>query len=198
MSTNYYISSIPEGTLTSTNTNSISSCWVDTGFNKYNSKAYNYYSPINNECITFGGNITDTTWYPSTPNWDGQILKKLEEIIKNLEKKPAKLPSFPHSNVYIDAEHTLHMELAMAGYSKDDITVDISRTNELYIKAIAKEPRKDVCFLHTGIKNKDIDIQLQLDSVYDGEVATVEFSNGILKITVPRKSEYKVKRLTVS
>lgn len=178
--------------------------------------ATNYTLSNVNNCTTYGN--TDllwkeykTTWYPldTTPIeyhnhyhydtiWKEYKVKQVvEEVVKTLGKEAIKMPSFPHSDVWLDANYVLHIQLAMAGYPKDNITVDISKSNELYVKASIPNEDSKRAYLYNGIKKKDIDFTLKLDSIYDSEKASVKFDNGLLTVSIPRKEEFETKRLTL-
>lgn len=146
-----------------------------------------------------GCNQIDTT---STLSFGTDALKKLLEqekqsvkIVENPEKN-VKLPTFPHCNAYVvDESSTLVLEFAVAGYSKDRISVTASKSNVLQLKATKAEKKEGITPIQNGISNKEFDITLQFDAAYDLSKSAVELVDGLLKISIPKAEGHEVKKL---
>lgn len=124
------------------------------------------------------------------------IMKNYSSKLSNFQKKDIlKLPDFPHANCWIDDKHTLHLCFALAGYLKENVSVETSKNNEIYIKAKPTKEDSNKIFLERRISNKDIDISLTLDKVYDLEKAEVKFEQGLLTIVIPRSAKAIIKKL---
>jgi len=147
-------------------------------------------------------NATNITNITNTTELSIEALAKLLEkdkqgvkVVENPEKN-VKLPTFPHCNAYVvDGSSTLVLEFAVAGYSKDRISVTASKSNVLQIKATKTEKKEGITTIQTGISNKEFDITLQFDAAYDLSKSTVELVDGLLKISIPKAEGHEVKKL---
>ena len=88
-------------------------------------------------------------------------------------------PSFPpHNIIKLDDTHYV-VELAVAGFSKDEIEIT-TQDGTLTIKGDKKEGQTDVQYLHRGIGTRAFTKQLTIaDTV---EVKGAEFKDGILRV----------------
>ncbi len=88
-------------------------------------------------------------------------------------------PSFPpHNIIKLDDTHYV-VELAVAGFSKDEIEIT-TQDGTLTIKGDKKESQTDVQYLHRGIGTRSFTKQLTIaDTV---EVKGAEFKDGILRV----------------
>ena len=109
-------------------------------------------------------------------------------------------PSFPpHNIIKLDDTHYV-VELAVAGFSKDEIEIT-TQDGTLTIKGDKKEGQTDVQYLHRGIGTRSFTKQLTIaDTV---EVKGAEFKDGILSVGLenvipeakkPRKIEISNKK----
>lgn len=105
---------------------------------------------------------------------------------------------FPPINVFADEESVL-LEVALAGYSKDELSVDIDG-NKIIIEAKpVEEEEKKGKYFKRRIKKQAFKRAYELpNDVYDVNGTTVEFNNGLLAITIPAKKEAStVKRIEI-
>ena len=111
-------------------------------------------------------------------NWDSLVPS-------NLTKECSKMPSYPHSDVWVSNEgKELYMRFALAGYAKDNVNVKAAGNT---IRVIAKsEDEPDVKFVHHGISTKNVDFTLNIDEDFNPQKAKVEFEAGMLTIAIPR------------
>ena len=88
-------------------------------------------------------------------------------------------PSFPpHNIIKLDDTHYV-VELAVAGFSKDEIEIT-TQDGTLTIKGDKKEGQTHVQYLHRGIGTRSFTKQLTIaDTV---EVKGAEFKDGILRV----------------
>lgn len=117
--------------------------------------------------------------------------------------------SFPPMNVfyYADSE-SAEITLALAGYSKDELSVE-ANGNTIIVEATPKAPITDKeekgTYLKRRIHKKEFRRTYALPSTpygtsYDTSKAEVEFKDGLLKICVPAlvKEEPSGKKLTIN
>ena len=93
--------------------------------------------------------------------------------------------NFPPYNIVKTGDFTYDVELALAGYSKDDITVDYA-DNVLTVKSIKKsdESKDEDGVLHRGIAKRYFSKAFTIAD--DVEVRDAELKDGLLKISMER------------
>lgn len=84
----------------------------------------------------------------------------------------------PHNILKLDDNHYV-VELAVAGFSKDEIDITV-KDNTLTIKGDKKETPTDVTYLHRGIGTRSFTKTLTIAETI--EVKGAEFKDGILRI----------------
>ena len=93
--------------------------------------------------------------------------------------------NFPPYNIVKTGDFTYDVELALAGYSKEDITVDYA-DNLLTVKSIKKsdESKDEDGVLHRGIAKRYFSKAFTIAD--DVEVRGAELKDGLLKISMER------------
>ena len=93
--------------------------------------------------------------------------------------------NFPPYNIVKTGDFTYDVELALAGYSKEDITVDYA-DNLLTVKSIKKsdESNAEEGILHRGIAKRYFSKSFTIAD--DVEVKGAELKDGLLKISMER------------
>jgi molecular chaperone IbpA len=93
--------------------------------------------------------------------------------------------NFPPYNIVKTGDFTYDVELALAGFSKDDITVDYA-DNLLTVKSVKKEKSEDGKdgVLHRGISKRMFSKAFTIAD--DVEVKGAELKDGLLKISLER------------
>jgi len=86
---------------------------------------------------------------------------------------------FPRHNVVKVSEETFQIELALAGYSRDDLTVELE--DGLLVISGEKED-SDVEYLHKGISTKKFKRTFRLNE--NVEVADANFVDGMLVVSL--------------
>jgi len=119
------------------------------------------------------------------------VLRDWQNTVVEPKKQLASLPSFPHSDCWLDDDgNQLWLRFALAGYGEDKIKIRASK-NVLRITATG-EKEEGVKFVHHGISKKDVDFSLVVDEVFNLKKAQTDFTNGLLTIRVPRAKEAEV------
>ena len=97
----------------------------------------------------------------------------------------APMANFPPYNIVKTGDFTYDVELALAGYSKDDITVDYA-DNMLTVKSVKKseENADEDGVLHRGIAKRYFSKAFTIAD--DVEVKGAELKDGLLKISMER------------
>ena len=92
--------------------------------------------------------------------------------------------NFPPYNIVKTGDFTYDVELALAGFSKDDITVDYA-DNVLTVKSLrSPDDNKDDGVLHRGISKRYFSKAFTIAD--DVEVKGAELKDGLLKISMER------------
>jgi len=97
------------------------------------------------------------------------------------------MPSFPHYNIVKTADNQYNVELALAGYSKKDIEIEL-KEGVLTIKSVKSKEEKEVednnGVLHQGIAKRYFSKAFTIAD--DVEVKDAELKDGLLKISMER------------
>ena len=93
--------------------------------------------------------------------------------------------NFPPYNIVKTGDFTYDVELALAGFSKDDITVDYA-DNTLSVKSVKKESEKKDAdgVLHRGISKRQFSKTFTIAD--DVEVKGAELKDGLLKVSMEK------------
>lgn len=93
--------------------------------------------------------------------------------------------SFPFYNIFKvqDAPNITYLELALAGYSKDDIAVVVQNGNLAVSTTFTpKAPEGNIEFFERGITKRTFERKFKLPKY--GKVESVSMDNGMLRIKV--------------
>ena len=115
--------------------------------------------------------MVNYTWEHFTPFTLG-----LDETFNRLEAIAGSGTNYPPYNIYNGSNSRTILEVALAGFSKEELSVETER-NVLTISAnkSSKEERK---YSHKGISHKNFSRNWQLAD--DVEVESVDFKDGLL------------------
>ena len=84
---------------------------------------------------------------------------------------------FPRHNIVKVDEETYHIELALAGYSRDDLTLELK---DGVLVVSGEKDDGEVEYLHKGISTKKFSRTFRLNE--NVEVENAKFANGLLVI----------------
>jgi|SRR5210317_723874 molecular chaperone IbpA len=100
---------------------------------------------------------------------------------------------FPHFNIIKVKDDTYNIELALAGYKKDEVSVEV-KDNILSIEGSSED--KEVQFIHKGIAKRSFKKMFQLADYVECESSKLE--DGMLKIKLKHnKPEAKTKSIKI-
>lgn len=126
--------------------------------------------------------------WPASVGFD-RFIHNVEAMLNQAEAST----SFPPHNIIKVEDNKYIVELAIAGFSKDDITIK-TIDGILEIKGQKSNDDKDVQYLHKGIGTRSFIKKLQLAETV--EVRGAQFKDGILTIglenVVPEEKKPKV------
>jgi molecular chaperone IbpA len=93
-------------------------------------------------------------------------------------------PGYPPFNIEQTAEDAFRIELAVAGFSPDDLTIEYKQ-NSLIVTGARKQPDAQRNYLHRGIAERSFERRFGLaDHV---RVAAAKLENGLLTIDLVRE-----------
>ena len=100
-----------------------------------------------------------------------------ENFFHRFHRLPTINAGFPHYNIKKAGENKYILEMAVAGYKKSDINVNV-QDGVLSIEGMSSEDKED--FVHRGIAKRAFKKQLQLSEYVECKVAKLE--DGRLKV----------------
>lgn len=91
--------------------------------------------------------------------------------------------NYPPCNIYRTSDTDYVVEMAVTGFSKDEITVEVDQ-NELVIKAQTKTPNESAAieYIHRGLAARDIEKRFGLTEHM--EVGEAVVANGLLTVYI--------------
>ena len=114
----------------------------------------------------------------------------LDETLNRLETFAGSGTNYPPYNIYNGSDSRTILEVALAGFSKEELSVETER-NVLTISA-NKSSKEEKKYSHKGISHKNFSRNWQLAD--DVEVESVDFKDGLLTITLMKELPEKQKR----
>ena len=97
----------------------------------------------------------------------------------------ANVPAFPHYNIVKQGKNKYDIEIALAGYNKKDITVNLEEgVLSIKSKKEDKEETKDGEVIHKGIAKRYFSKSFTIAD--DVEVKGAELKDGLLKVSMER------------
>lgn len=97
-----------------------------------------------------------------------------DDIFRSLEESP----KFPHHNIIKSSDNEYTVELAVAGFSDEDIIIELNN-NTLTIKG-KLEKNESAVYLHRGIATRSFHKTIRVTDTV--EVVGAELHNGILSV----------------
>lgn len=103
---------------------------------------------------------------------------------------------YPFYNICVDEEGIVTVELAVAGFTQEDLAVFLEG-NELVIKGEIVKQETNKSYSFKGISSKNFERRFKLRS--GSEVSNVRLTNGILEVSIkskeltPERVNFKIK-----
>ena len=115
-----------------------------------------------------------------------------EDLFNRMHSSASIHTSYPPYNIVKETESEWRIEMALAGWSKDDIEIS-TETNVLTIKSKV-EQESDGDFIHRGVAKRSFTKTVNIAD--DVEIGEITHENGLLKIKltkiVPESQKRKV------
>ncbi len=131
-----------------------------------------------------------TPLYRSTIGFD-----RLANMIDNMNGPDTDSGNYPPFNIELLEENNYRLTMAVAGFAKDEITIDV-KDNVLRVKGQKGTPDKENEYLHRGIATRNFERRFQLaDHVI---VKDAEMNNGLLHVELVRELPEAMKPRTIA
>tara|TARA_B100000902_G_scaffold233398_1_gene221317 strand:- start:199 stop:603 length:405 start_codon:yes stop_codon:yes gene_type:complete len=130
--------------------------------------------------------MPNITWEQYTPYSIG-----FNETFQRLEALAGAGTNYPPYNVVNGSDGRTILEVALAGFSREDLKVESER-NVLTVSANKAPPDKERKYAHKGISYRTFARNWQMGD--DVEVEAVEFKDGLLSIILRKELPEKQKR----
>ena len=130
--------------------------------------------------------MPNITWEQYTPYSIG-----FNETFQRLEALAGAGTNYPPYNVVNGSDGRTILEVALAGFSREDLKVESER-NVLTVSANKAPPDKERKYAHKGISYRTFARNWQMGD--DVEVEAVEFKDGLLSIILKKELPDKQKR----
>lgn len=126
-----------------------------------------------------------------------QFWEDFDNIFRNFNHRVNE--RLPHFDLYKDDEGKLTLEIAMAGFRKDEIDVEqashvlIITANPAPLRKVRESVRK---YLHTGLSRRPVKLQFPMD--INWELKQVSFCDGILKFEIQTQEVNVPKKIAIT
>ena len=115
-----------------------------------------------------------------------------EDLFNRMHSSASIHTSYPPYNIVKETESEWRIEMALAGWSKDDIEIS-TETNVLTIKSKA-EQESDGDFIHRGVAKRSFTKTFNIAD--DVEIGDITYENGLLNIKLTKIVPESQKRKT--
>jgi len=122
-----------------------------------------------------------------TNDLTGDFLKDMGFIFDNPEKEVKK---YPLTDIATDSNDNLIINIAIAGFSKNDIDIELEG-NLLIISGSKEKIVEDLEYHQKYISSKDFSRNIELSKEYSDSEIDAEIKDGILKIKIPKAEKPK-------
>ena len=120
----------------------------------------------------------------------------LDDIFHRLESMSSTNTNYPPYNLIKVDNTTYEIEIALAGFSKDEITVE-TETNVLKVASKTKTGAKEqVTYLHNGLSKRAFTNTWQLGD--DVKVSDVSYTDGLLTVKLEKIIPEHQRKITYS
>lgn len=128
--------------------------------------------------------------YRSTVGFD-----RLFQMLDNVAGVDAEAPTFPPYDIEKVGENSYRIVMAVAGFSKDDLNVEV-KENTLSVKGTKPDESASAEYLHRGIAKRNFERRFQLaDHV---QVTGADVVDGLLYVDLVRELPERMKPRTIA
>jgi len=127
--------------------------------------------------------------FPLTHNRN--IFEEMDRLMSSSFKSDSNYPPY---NVFRDSDKNTFIEVAVSGFSKEDLSIYINDDGDLVLEG-TKKNREDIEYIHKSLSTKDFKRTFRLDKSV--EVNEIKLENGILLVKL-QSSESQIKQLTIN
>ena len=119
---------------------------------------------------------------------------RMANLLDTLSRAEQNQPSYPPYNIELTGEDKYRITMAVAGFDKSEITIEVNQNN-LTVSAKKASDEQQRTYLHQGIAARGFERRFQLaDHV---QVKTADYENGLLHIDLQRVIPESMKPRTI-
>jgi len=116
------------------------------------------------------------------------VFKRFDELMNSERLDFSQV--FPPMNVFYHADNkAVEIEMALAGYKKDELNIEIEENRIIVSGKPVEEEKKEGKYFKQKIRKQEFKRAYEIPSTYDLEKAEVNYEDGILTIKVPAKEK---------
>ncbi len=109
-----------------------------------------------------------------------------DSVFNNLEKRFANQlqTNYPPYNLLKNGEDEYILEIAVTGFSKDEISIRVENSELVIVGDSTNEDNPDITYLHRGLATRNFERRFTLSEHM--EVGDAEIANGMLRVYTKR------------
>jgi len=141
---------------------------------------------ITSPSSTSGTSVCDFTYY-SFP----KVKDNFWQLVEEFTYPTIYTPTYPVSNYYVDEDMNSIIEIAVSGFSEEEISV---KRDDLKLIVEGKQNKDKECkrkYFYRNIAERDFSVSYQGSTKWDFDKLEAKISRGILSIFIPMKEECK-------
>lgn len=116
----------------------------------------------------------------------GDAFKRFDELFNSDRLDFSQV--FPPMNIFYQADNkAVQIEMALAGYKKEELNIEVEENRIVISGKPATEEKKEGQYFKQKIRKGEFTRAYEIPNTYDLEKAEVTYEDGILSITVPAK-----------
>ena len=118
--------------------------------------------------------------FPSTVGFD-RLMPVIDELLRTDKEMNIRKPNFPYYNIVKIDDHKYDIEIAVAGFSKSELSVE-TKLNELIVSGVKDGDVPVKNYLHHGLASRNFSLSFKLaDTVV---VNSADIIDGVLVVSL--------------
>lgn len=130
-----------------------------------------------------------------SPFFGNNFFKDFDKVFEEAFRPLANASTYPPMNIYVEKDEKLVFEVALAGFSRDEVKVEVEK-NVLHISSDKKDDALtwDRKYVKHKIARREFKLAYVIPDVYDVDVPIANFDGGILTVSFTKKEVAKPER----
>jgi HSP20 family molecular chaperone IbpA len=141
--------------------------------------------------------LLTTPWGIADTFFDSGLFNSIFDVDFSKAFNALNVDPYP-TDQYLDKDGNLVLEVPLAGYKKEDISVSIEK-DYLVLSVKHSEKSTDIKYIVEKIRKKALTLKWYLNDTFVQSEISSNFSDGLLKIVLPvKKNEKKEDKITIN